>query len=161
MMAEMEKRSNGKFPLMFIRLIGFFSICFAIKELITINNGTIILNLAAGALFYLIFSPLVVTLPSGANWRPGMAFILFSLLNFDYKLVIFVAIPGTLFGAWGKKGVLSRFFLTVGHLSMGIYAAGMIRDLMHVEFTATLISYLAITICLLVHFSINRLVQNK
>ena len=47
MMVEMEKRSNGKFPLMFIRLIGFFSICFAIKELITINNGTIMLNLAA------------------------------------------------------------------------------------------------------------------
>ena len=41
---------------------------------------------------------------------------------------------------------------------MGIYAAGMIRDLMHVEFTATLVSYIAITVCLFVHFCINRLV---
>lgn len=155
----MGKGSNKGFSLIFIRLIGFFSICFGIKELIAVNSGTIMINLAAASLFYLLFSPLFVTLPSGANWRPGMAFILFSILNFDFKLVILVAIPGTLLGALGKRGVLDRFFLTIGHLSIGIYAAGMIRGLMQVEFSAaSLISYTAITVCLFAHFCFNRLV---
>ncbi len=104
MMVEMEKRSNKQFPFLFIRMIGLFSICFGVKELITVNSGPIIFDIVATALFYLMFSPLFVTLPSGANWRPGMAFILFSLLNFDYKLVIFVAIPGTFLLLGGKRG---------------------------------------------------------
>src|SRR5207253_2339854 len=49
---------------------------------------------------------------------------------------------------------------TVGHLSIGIYAAGMIRGLMHIEFSANLVSYIAITICLFVHFCMNRLVAS-
>jgi diguanylate cyclase (GGDEF)-like protein len=157
-MSKMEERLLGRFPLFFIRVIGLFSVCMGVKELTMVSDEKIIFNLIAIALFYLFFSPLAVTLPSGASWRPGMAFILFSILYFDYRLVIFVAIPGTLFIARGKEGYLSKVFLTLGHLTIGIYAAGLARELMNIEFSANLVSYLAITICLFVHFCFNRLI---
>lgn len=154
----MEKRLEGQILFLFIRLIGLFSICLGIKELFVIDNEKMLLNLIALSLFYLFFSPLAVTLPSGAHWRPGMAFILFSLLYFDYKLVILVAIPGTLFNARGRKGYFNRFFLTIGHLAIGIFASGISLDIMNVEFSASLITYFAITVCLFVHFCFNRLI---
>jgi diguanylate cyclase (GGDEF)-like protein len=154
----MGKRLKGQFSFLFIRLIGLFSIYLGIKEMFAIDNEKIIFNLIAVSLFYLVFSPLAVTLPSGANWRPGMAFILFSLLYFDYKLAILVAIPGTLFVARGGRGYFSRFLLTIGHLAIGIYAAGAAREIMNVEFSVDLVSYFAITVCLFVHFCFNRLV---
>jgi diguanylate cyclase (GGDEF)-like protein len=158
MMVKMEKGLKGQFSLLLIRLIGLFTIFVGVKELLSVNNHGIIFNLIAIALFYLFFSPLSVTLPSGANWRPGMAFILFSILYFDYRLVILVAIPGTLFIARGKTGYLNSILLTLGHLSIGIYAAGIVRGLINIEFSANLVSYIVITLCLFVHFCFNRLV---
>lgn len=154
----MEKRLNRQFSFILIRLIGLLSICVGLRELFVINDEKIIFNLIALSLFYLFFSPLAVTLPSGANWRPGMAFILFSLLYFDYKLVILVAIPGTIFIAWNRKGFLNRFSLTIGHLAIGIFAAGFAREIINVEYSVNLVTYLAITVCLFVHFCFNRLV---
>jgi diguanylate cyclase (GGDEF)-like protein len=158
MMIKMERKLNGQLSFIFIRLMGLFSICVGIKALFVINNEKIFLNLIALSLFYLFFSPLSVTLPSGANWRPGMAFILFSLLYFDYRLVILIAIPGTVFVAWKGKGFFKRFSLTIGHLAIGIFAAGFAREIINVEFSVNLVSYFAITVCLFVHFCFNRLV---
>ncbi len=153
----MKKRSNPFFPLSLIRVLGIFTIYIGVKELVTVHSGAVLLSLIVTALFYLLFSPWVVKLPSGTSWRPGMAFILFSILNFDYRLVIFVAIPGTIFTSWGKKEFFSRFFLTMGQLSVGIYAAGLVNHLIGVPFTESLLSYLAVTICLFAHFCGNRL----
>jgi diguanylate cyclase (GGDEF)-like protein len=157
-MCEMERRLKGQFILLLIRLVGIFSICLGVKELLLVNDQKIIYNLIGVALFYLVFSPMAATLPSGAKWRPAMAFIFFSILFFDYRLVIFIALPGTLYVCWGEKKFLSRFLQTLGHLTIGIYGAGLVRELMHVEFSANLQSYLAMTFCLFVHFLLNRLV---
>ncbi|WML54574.1 hypothetical protein RCG17_08230 [Neobacillus sp. PS3-12] len=154
----MEKRIKGQFSFIFIRLMGLFSIGVGLREIFMIDDEKLIFNLIALSLFYLFFSPFSVTLPSGANWRPGMAFILFSLLYFDYKLVILVAIPGTIFVAWKGKGFFKRFFLTIGHLAIGIFAAGFAREVLNVEYSVNLITYFAITVCLFVHFCFNRLV---
>jgi diguanylate cyclase (GGDEF)-like protein len=154
----MEKRIKGQFSFIFIRLMGLFSIGVGLREIFMIDDEKIIFNLIALSLFYLFFSPFSVTLPSGANWRPGMAFILFSLLYFDYKLVILVAIPGTIFVAWKGEGFFKRFSLTIGHLAIGIFAAGFAREVLNVEYSVNLSTYFAITVCLFVHFCFNRLV---
>jgi diguanylate cyclase (GGDEF)-like protein len=156
----MEKRVKGQFSFIFIRLLGLFSIGVGLREIFMIDDEKVILNLIALSLFYLFFSPFSVTLPSGANWRPGMAFILFSLLYFDYKLVILVAIPGTVLVAWKGKGFFKRFSLTIGHLAIGIFAAGLAREIINVEFSVNFVTYVAITACLFVHFCFNRLVAS-
>lgn len=157
-MNKLEKKSYREVPLNIIRLLGILAMIAGVKELLAINSAEVYISLAVTALLYLLFSPQSVTLPSGASWRPAMAFILFSLLNFDYRLVILIAIPGALFISRGKKDFFSRVLLTIGQLSVGIYAAGIVRELMNINFSASIVSYIAMTVCLIAHFLGNRFV---
>ncbi|MDP4083147.1 MAG: GGDEF domain-containing protein [Bacillota bacterium] len=157
-MNRMVKRASFLIMLYLICIIGLFSLAIAAKELLGINNQIMNLELLMIAALFLIFSPWRVSLPSGASWRPGIAFILFSILYFDFKLVILVAVPGMILSLKGKKAFLFEFLLTIGHLSLGIYAAGFIFRLLEKHFTPSIYSYLAITVCMIVHFCVNRFV---
>jgi diguanylate cyclase (GGDEF)-like protein len=142
-----------------IRLAGAFSIFLALKEFLKINQEMDAMTLSIVAILYLVFSPWLVSLPSGAGWRPGIAFILFSLLYFDVKIAIMAAIPGTLYCAIGKKKIIGNFLLTIGHLSLGIYIAGFVYTYMKNLFSDQFGFFLSIIICLFLHFCVNRLVS--
>jgi diguanylate cyclase (GGDEF)-like protein len=158
-MGSIIKRAYTQIIMNLIRLAGAFSIITAFKEFFAINQEMDAMTLSIVAILYLVFSPWMVSLPSGAGWRPGIAFILFSMLYFDVNIAIMVAIPGTLYCAIGKKKTIVNFLLTIGHLSLGIYFASFVYTYMKNLFPNQLGFYLSIIICLLLHFCVNRFVS--
>lgn len=157
-MGSMLKRTHLRIFVNLISLIGVISIYTALSNIAVIDKTSMAITLAIVSFLFFIFAHSVVTLPSGSSFRPAMAFILFSLLTFDYKIVILVAIPGTFVSVWGKKKFLSKFFLMIGHLSIGIYAAGFVYHQMLSNFTVTYYAYVAVGVSLALHFLVNRLV---
>jgi diguanylate cyclase (GGDEF)-like protein len=157
-MGSILRRAHTQILMNIIRLMGIFSIGLAMKELFELNQEADAVQLLIVAILFFIFSPLMVSLPSGTSFRPGIAFILFSILYFDFRLAILVAIPGILYSALRKKKFLSNFFLTIGHLSIGIYLAGYVYLQMQNLPPQNYIFYFAITICLILHFFANRFI---
>ncbi len=141
-----------------IRLIGVISLSISFIQFAAIEGSLKVIELAAISLLFLIFSPFRIMLPSGASFRPGMAFILFSFLQFDYKLAILAALPGTIASVWGKERPFDKFFLMIGHLTIGIYAGGFVYHQLLPVFTPTNYAFLAMGISLLLHFAVNRFV---
>jgi diguanylate cyclase (GGDEF)-like protein len=157
-MGSILRRAHTQILMNIIRLMGIFSIGLAMKELFELNQEADAVQLLIVAILFLIFSPLMVSLPSGTSWSPGIAFILFSILYFDFRLAILVAIPGILYSALRKKKFLSNFLLTIGHLSIGIYLAGYVYLQLQNLQPQNYIFYFAITICLVLHFFANRFI---
>lgn len=152
------KRTQLRIFVNLVSLIGVLSIYYSFENLAAIGDFSMAIELALISVLFLLFSPFVVTLPSGSSFRPGMAFVLFSILNFDYSIAILVTLPGTLASVWGKKPLPSKFFLMVGHLSIGIYVAGFIYHQLVPSFSATPYAYFAVFVTMLIHFMVNRLI---
>jgi diguanylate cyclase (GGDEF)-like protein len=157
-MGSFIRRDHTQILMNIIRLIGIFSIGLAIKVLFEMNQQVDAVQLLIVAILFFVFSPWMVSLPSGANWRPGMAFILFSILYFDYRLAILVAIPGALYSSVRKKKFLGNFLLTIGGLSIGIYSAGYVYLQLQKLQPQTFTFLFAILICLLLHFCVNHFI---
>jgi diguanylate cyclase (GGDEF)-like protein len=157
-MGSFIRRAHTQILMNIIRLIGIFSIGLAIKVLFEQNQQVDAVQLLIIAILYFVFSPWLISLPSGAIWRPGMAFILFSVLYFDYRMAILVAIPGVLYSSVMKKKVFGNFFLTIGSLSIGIYSAGYAYLQLQELQPQTFIFYFAIMICLFLHFCVNHFI---
>lgn len=155
-MGSMLRRVPFRFAVNLISLFGVISIYIAIRHVLAVEDSSMVIELAILASLFLLFFPLVITLPSGSSFRPGMAFVLFALLNFDYKMVILVALPAALYSALGKKKLQNRFFLMVGHLSLGIYAAGALYHAILPVFSTGYYAYAVIVLSLFVHFVVNR-----
>lgn len=157
-MGSMLKRTHLRIFVNLISLIGVISIYTAMNNLAVIEKTSMAITLAIVSFLFFLFARSVVTLPSGSSFRPAMSFILFSLLTFDYKIVILAAVPGTFVSVWRKKKFFSKFFLMLGHLSIGIYVAGFVYHQMLSNFTVTYYSYAVVGITLALHFVVNRLV---
>ncbi|XJZ26752.1 GGDEF domain-containing protein [Bacillota bacterium Lsc_1132] len=153
-----RKRTQLRIFVNLISLIGVISIFIVIRNLVAIEQPSMAIELAMVSLLFLLFSPFMITLPSGASFRPAMAFILFSILNFDYKIAILAALPGTIASVWGKKKPLSKFFLMIGHLSIGIFAAGFVYHKLVPAFSPTNYAFAVMAASLLLHFAVNRFV---
>ncbi|MGG5252780.1 GGDEF domain-containing protein [Neobacillus sp. SM06] len=159
-MGSMLKKNRRQYQMYInlIRLIGVISIYLSFSYLAGTENPSTIMELAAISVLFLLFSPFLIVLPSGASFRPGMAFILFSFLHFDYRLAVLTALPGTIASVFGKKEPYNKFFLMIGHLSIGIYAAGFVYHQLLPAFSQTYKAFVIITVSLLLHFAVNRFV---
>jgi diguanylate cyclase (GGDEF)-like protein len=99
---------------------GLLSIADLIIHFNQLTQSSSLLKILFYTFLFLVFFPWSVPLPSGAKWKPAMAFVFFSMLAFPEPLSLFVVVPGVLFSSIKNKGKPWDFFVTIGHLSLGI-----------------------------------------
>ncbi|WEG11800.1 GGDEF domain-containing protein [Pullulanibacillus sp. KACC 23026] len=147
-----------------VGIIGIASIIYLISDLTLHVNTYTEKNILFKVLFYLALFLITydwsVTLPSGAKWKPSIVFVLFSMLSFPISLSLVVVIPGILFSSLRKNRVIWDFFITIGHLSSGITSGSLLLHYAlksyHFHSDGAL---LAMTMALILHFVINRLLS--
>ena len=139
--------------------LGLLSVVALIMNLDHISSFSILLKLLFYALLFLVFFPWSVPLPSGAKWKPAMAFVFFGMIAFPEPISLLVVVPGVMVWSLRNRGKLWDFFVTIGHLSLGILAG---RDfyLFFIPYSHQKFPQLLLVIigALIVHFIVNRFI---
>jgi diguanylate cyclase (GGDEF)-like protein len=103
-------------------------------------------------------SPWSVRLPSGATWRPAIAFVLLSMFIFPTGVATLVAVPGLALYTWQRKGKWWDYPLTIGHIALGV-SVGKQTFLLFPTSTTILPTMVIGMVCALAaHLIVNRLI---
>jgi diguanylate cyclase (GGDEF)-like protein len=114
------------------------------------------------SLCFFILSPWSVRMTSGAAWRPAIMIVIISVVLVPPSISFLVALPGLIRITSKAHGSWRKYFLSFGHIGLGLMAGGAIYRMLNgggaLHFSAPL-TFFFVVMGILGHFVINRLIS--